>query len=363
MRLPVLRWLAVVVGLCQCLSNPAVAAVERPSSEKPALNVTIPVFNPGVPEDPSQLRDLRVFPRIRQVESKMMPFLLRETLVKTGHWGAVRVATKMEPAAELQLLVTILRSDGDTLELQVKAIDATGDVWFDEAFSGTADDSVGARSREAPFWALYADIATALQAAASALDAQTLSRIQSTSLMRYARELAPSAFGEFVEQTDDGAWRVLRLPARNDPMYQRIHTIRETEFLISDTVDAKYRDLNSQLARTYRVWRDYRRKLVEYEAGNLRFANAKPDPDDRGSWESIKHQYDSFKYDRITAQEQDRLAVAFNNEVSSTIDAMEARVAELDGWVEQGYLEWRSLLEDLFEVEQYLLEQPGSLSQ
>ena len=181
--------------------------------------------------------------------------------------------------------------------------------------------------------------------------------------MRYARELAPSAFEEFVEQTDNGGWRVLRLPARNDPMYQRIHTIRETEFLISDTVDAKYRDLNTQLARTYRVWRDYRRKLVDYEAGNLRFANAKPDPDDRGSWESIKHQYDSFKYDRITAQEQDRLAVAFNNEVSSTIDAMEARVAELDGWVEQGYLEWRALLEDLFEVEQYILEQPGSLSQ
>ena len=126
----------MVAGLSLCLSNPARAAVERPSTNRPALNVTIPVFNPGVPEDPSQLRDLRVFPRIRQVESKMMPFLLRETLVKTGRWGAVRVATKMEPAAELQLLVTILRSDGDTLELQVKALDATGDVWFDEAFLG-----------------------------------------------------------------------------------------------------------------------------------------------------------------------------------------------------------------------------------
>lgn len=348
----------VVAGLALSLFETALAATDSSPTVRPVLNVTIPVFDPGVPADPSQLRDLQIFPRIREIEAKMMPFLLRETLVQTGRWGAVRVATKPEPAAELQLLVTILRSDGDSLELQVRAVDATGEVWFDKPFTGAADDSSTAASRASPFRALYTDIAAALQAARVARDPQTLSRIQSTSLMRYARELAPSAFADFVQQSDDGTWRVLRLPARNDPMYKRIHTIRETEFLISDTVDAKYRDLNAKLARTYRVWRDYRLKLVEYESGNVRFAEAKPDPEDRGSWESIKHQYDSFKYDRITAQEQDRLAVAFNNEVSSTVAAMESRVAELDGWVDQGYLEWRSLLEDLFEVEQYLLEQP-----
>jgi hypothetical protein len=44
------------------------------------------------------------------------------------------------------------------------------------------------------------------------------------------------------------------------------------------------------------------------------------DEDDagRGSWESIKHQYDAYRYDRLTAQERDRLAVAFNNEVAAT---------------------------------------------
>ena len=102
------------------------------------------------------------------------------------------------------------------------------------------------------------------------------------------------------------------------------------------------------------MWREYRRKFVEYQAENLRFAEAAGDDVPRGSWEAIKHQYDTYKYDRITAQEQDRLAVAFNNEVTPTIEAMETRVAELEGWVEQGYLEWRGLLEDLHEVETYL---------
>lgn len=336
------------------------AVLVATTSDGTALNVTIPVFDPGIPADPSVFRDLQVFPRIRQIEAKLMPFLLRETLVESQQWGAVRVATKPEAVAEVQLFGTIVRSDGNWLDLHIRAVDATGNIWVDKVFSARAnEESVTQQSDKGAteFQAIYAEIATELAAARDRLGDAAVSNIKGTSLMRYASELAPTAFSGFLEQTDDGTWRVLRLPARNDPMFIRIETIRNTEFLITDTVDTKFRELNANLARTYRVWREYRRKLVDYEAENVRFADAKPDDSDRGSWESIKHQYDAYKYDRVTAQEQDRLAVAFNNEVTATVDAMEIRVAELDGWVEQGYREWRSLLEDLFEVETYLLEQ------
>jgi len=365
------RWPAFTILLAILLtmfatmaSGRSLAATETPAagtmSDAGTLNVTIPVFEAGIPTDPSVFRDLRIFPRIRQIEAKLMPFLLRETLVETGRWGAVRVVTQPEPAAELQLFGTIVRSDGDWLEVHIRAVDATGRTWLDQHFSGQADDRFTEHKDDrfkTEFQALYSEIATALDAVRAEMSDAELSNIGNTSLMRYASELAPSAFGSFVERAEDGTWRALRLPARNDPMFIRIETIRNTEFLITDTVDAKFRELNTSLARTYRVWRDYRRKLVDYETENVRFAEAKPKDAERGSWDSIKHQYDTYKYDRITAQEQDRLAVAFNNEVTSTVDAMEDRVAELDGWVEQGYREWHSLLEDLFEVETYLLEQ------
>ena len=50
-------------------------------------------------------------------------------------------------------------------------------------------------------------------------------------------------------------------------------------------------------------------------------------------------------------------SVAFNTEVVVTVEAMEARVEELNGWVEQGSLEWRSLLEELYELETSVREQ------
>ena len=327
--------------------------------EDTALSVTIPVFDAGIPSDPSVFRDLEIFPRIRQIEAKLMPFLLRETLVESGRWGAVRVTTSPEPAAELQLHGTIVRSDGDTLAIRVRAVDGTGKTWIDETFAREASSDAAPLpgSMHTPeFQGLYHEIAAALHAAFAAMDDAEIRNIKNTSLLRYARELAPSAFSGFLEQGDDGAWRAARLPARNDPMLGRIEMIRSTEFLITDTIDAKFRELNSDLARTYRVWREYRRKLVDYQTENVRFAEAKPEDVERGHWESIKHQYDAYKYDRITAQEQDRLAVAFNNEVTATVEAMEMRVAELDGWVERGYREWHGLLEDLFEVETQMLE-------
>ena len=330
------------------------------TSDGAELNVTIPVFDPGIPDDPSVYRDMQVFPRIREIEAKLMPFLLRETLVESQQWGAVRVAIEPDTAAELQLFGTIVRSDGEWLDLRIRAVDATGTAWFDKVFSSQANEEPGVGEGDTgtpEFQAIYTEIATELAAFRDRIGDAAISNIKGTSLILYASELAPTAFSGYIEESEDGTLRLLRLPAREDPMLVRIETIRNTEFLITDTVDAKFREFNADLARTYRVWREYRRKIGGYEAWNVRFAEDKPDDSPRGSWESIKHLYDAYKYDRVTVQEQDRLAVAFNTEVTATVEAMEARVAELNDWVEQGSLEWNRLLEELFELETSMLEQ------
>ncbi len=61
----------------------------------------------------------------------------------------------------------------------------------------------------------------------------------------------------------------------------------------------------------------------------------------------------------MTAQEQDRLAIAFNNEVGPVVDAMEKRIDELESWVDEKYAEWHRLLEELFEVEAELNRPPS----
>jgi hypothetical protein len=318
-----------------------------------ALNVSISVFEPGVPDDRSLHRDLQIFPRIRDVEAKFLPFVLRETLVGTGEWGAVRVVTRPDRAAEVAISGSIVFSDGERLELRIRAVDATGGEWFDRVFSSRLAPDVDGADADAVYGraGLYDEIAESLRVARDRLDDRAINRIIETSLLRYATELAPSAFGQYLTESDDGRFSIERLPARNDPMLDRIERIRLTEYVITDTVDAKFRELHEEIASTYALWREYRRKSVEYDRQNATRAEETRLDAPRGSYEAIKNLYDNYRWDRETAQEQDRLAIAFNNEVGPVVDVMEARIAELERWVDEKYAEWHRLLEELFEVE------------
>ena len=319
-----------------------------------ALNVSIAVFDPGVPENRSLHRDLQIFPRIREVEAKFLPFVLRETLVESGEWGAVRVVTEPDDAAEVAISGSIVHSDGERLELRVRAVDATGRLWFDRSFSASlSDDGPPADSGEtgSPYQALYDAIAKALLEARQQFDDRALGRITEISLLRYAAELSPSAFGQYLAEDEQGRYVLRRLPARSDPMLDRVERIRLTEYVITDTVDAKFRELHGEIASTYALWREYRRKSVEYDRQNAERAQESGSAAPRGSYEAIKTRYDNYKWDRVTAQERDRLAIAFNNEVGPVVEAMEARIAELESWVDDKYAEWHRLLEELFDAE------------
>ena len=346
-------WLPLL-GLVLQWPGPALAG------DAQALNVSIAVFDAGVPADRSLHRDLKVFPRIRAIEARFLPFVLRETLVDSGGWGAVRVVSEPDSAAEVAIGGTIMQSDGERLELRLRAVDATGRLWFERDFAGSlAAEAVDPGSAAASFQPLYDEISQALWQARQQLDERELARITETSLLRYAAELAPSAFGQYLETDEEGRHVLRRLPARDDPMLDRIERIRLTEYVITDTVDAKFRELHEEIASTYALWREYRRKSVEYEKQNARRAQQTRSAAAPDSYEAIKNLYDNYKWDRVTAQEQDRLAIAFDNEVGPVVDAMEKRIDELERWVDEKYAEWHRLLEQLFEVETELNRVPS----
>jgi hypothetical protein len=341
-------WLVLLAfALAPCLAA-------EPARDVTALEVSIPVFDPGLPKDPAQYRELEVFPRIRKIEAMFLPFVLRDTLEKSREWGPVRVVPKPDPAAELTVAGTILRSDGDTLQLRITATDASGRVWLDKAFGSTVADAnvpQGTAAGMSRFQPLYDRIAAELVTARDALDENALAHVADISILRYATELAPDAFAGYLKANDDGTVELLRLPALDDPMLARIRQVRGAEDVITDAIDGKFRELHSEIASVYDLWRAYRRKSLQYRAEDAQHAQVTANDAPRGSFEQLENTYDNYKYSRITSQEMDQLAVAFNNEVGPTVDRMEARVAEMQGWVDERYGDWQRILGELFEVQ------------
>ncbi len=344
---------ALLISVWLCTISHAAA------TQAPGLNVSIAVLDPGIPADATTHRRLQVFPRIREFEALLFPFVLRETLVATTEWGAVRIVPEPDPAAELFLAGEILRSDGATLQLHLLASDASGRVWLDKEYTDTA--TIGARPNESAsgaraYQGLYDDIAHDLRVARELLDQKALLDIVEISMLRYANQLAPSAFQDFLQRAPDGTFKINRLPAQNDPMLERIQRIRNVEYVMTDAVDEKFQEIHAEIGSTYAVWRNYRQKYAQYQLEQAQWQENGSAKAPRDSYEAMERLYDNYKWARLAEQEQESWAKAFDNEVGPAVARIESRVAELDDWVDDRYAEWNRLLAEIFELETALEE-------
>ena len=259
------------------------------------LNVSIVVFDPGVPEQRASHRDLKIFPRIRAVEAMLLPFRLREVLADTGEWGAVRVVPQSDEAAELRIAGEILHSDGDTLKIRVRAVDASGQQWIDSVIDGPVGSA-----------RVFDRIAADLRSARLLRTDEDLRRIEEISLLRHGMRIAPTAFDGYLDIGRDGVVEVRHLPARGDPMVDRIRRTREHEHVITDAVDTRFRELHEEISAVYELWREYRRETVRYEAMDAERAAKTASAAPGGTFEDLLNQYETYKFHRVTQEEQDR---------------------------------------------------------
>ena len=188
--------------------------------EASLVDVGILVFDPGLPADPSGLRKLEamgIFTEVREAEAIYVPVHLERTLQKAATWGAVRLIPNAS-VVDVTVSGSILSSNGNELKLKVRAVDSRGKVWLDKRYKGKADEDVYLRggSTDDPFQQLYNQIANDLLSKRKKLDDEDVQTIDRISRLRFAADLAPVAFSDYLE-VKKSRYSVARLPARDDP--------------------------------------------------------------------------------------------------------------------------------------------------
>ena len=340
----------LAVGLFAVLSAMRVSAAQV--EEAALLDVGLLVFDPGVPADASTHSKLGIFPEIRKAEAKYMPVLLREALVQSGDWGAVRVLPEALESSELLVMGTILHSDGQRLELKIQARDATGAVWLDQVYTGASTPSdYPVKVPGDPFHEVYAQIANDLLAARNQKSIPQLTQIREIALLRYAAGLAPDAFGSYLTSTPTGEYALARLPAEDDPMLVRVIRIRDQEYLFIDTVDDQYVRLGEEMAPTYNLWRQFGAEQALYRQEYRERVSNRDSQGRRGSFAALEQTYNAYKWSKIHEQDLDELALGFNNEVAPTDMEVSGTVFKLSGTLDTQYTEWRAILRKIFALE------------
>jgi hypothetical protein len=322
-------------------------------ADSEALSIGLVVFDPGLVEDTAAGRKQGIFPEIRNAESRYLPYAIRRALVDTNYWGAVRVLPEPDKSTELMITGRIERSDGGTMVIAVKARDSSGRVWIDANYSATAAENAfqaSQRRAQRPFQEIYNQVANDLLRFRQALSAADLRRIQQIAELRYATTLAPDAFSNFLSVDDLGIYTIQRLPARNDPMLNRVQNIREQEYLFIDTADEQYAELYTEMTPVYDLWRQFQREQTEYRvAHDARLAEREKPPN--GTFRAYKQSYSNFKWAKIQGQEMKLLAKGFNNEIAPTNMEIEGSVVKLNGSLDERYREWRRILRKIYDLE------------
>jgi len=320
-------------------------------AESALLDVGIAIFDDGVPSDVSTHRELGIYPKVREVESRYLPVTLRQTLVASNAWGVVRVLPEASSLSEVWIEVRILESSGLRLRLFVTARDATGRAWLERDYldeSAETDYPIAPGSE--PFANLYHSIANDLLAIRESLAENQLRDIRRVAFLRYAASLSPEAFAGYLAE-EAGQYSVQRLPAEGDDMIARVERIRNQEYLFVDNVDEQYISFKGEMAPAYDLWRQYDREQAIYRLEYQQRVANRDKQGRRGSFSAMQQTYNHYKVSKIQQQDIRDLALGFDNETAPTVLETSGKVFRLTGTLDSQYHEWQGILRQIFALE------------
>ena len=303
----------------------------------------------------------------RKTEAQLLAAKQRSVFEESGQWGVVRLYPEPSVIPELMLELTVLQSDGRELLITARAIDVSGNILLHETYlDSSASDHIASNysyaqrsngSRLAPvvdepfvdlFHRIHRDVAKAVYE-----HARSPRYLDTLSFLRYAQQLAPSAFSGYVDFAD-GQWRLLREPSKRDPMYARIAKLRDYELLFVDTIDEQLSGALREIDVAYRLWlRASKEQLDWLERRRARGLDPKGFTDDSAF---ARHQavYAAYRSLKIHEQELFELVLDLESESRSTALEIEDNVVKLEGTLAEQYREWRETLLKIIRLENTL---------
>jgi len=381
-------WLLVLVTGCSSLGMKRDvgshvpldrAVVEVPDEQ--LLDVWVELFDPGeLPDDEDEAMGLSM--DIRNAEARFMPEQLRTTMESTGYWGAVRVVPQNTEGSELLVRGIIMVSNGEQLELEITALDASGRQWLNRTYAADIEPQVyrqGSNRKGETFQSLYNAIANDLAEVRQSLSAADNVSIRQVAELRFAADLAPEAFADDLQVDGKGRYSIAHLPAVDDPMLQRVLAIRERDLFLIDTLNGHYDNFSRSMETPYNEWRKSRseeaaalrkiehdamkRKLIGAAAilgailiesnsnGNNNGSAVMRDVLVLGGVYAIKSGFDKDSETGIHRDAIIELDESFSAEARPLVVDVEGETHELTGSAEVQYTKWRALLKHIYASE------------
>ena len=398
--IPTILWFMVMGGCARVPGNQVPNGVstlvpERELNPSELLDVSIKVFNPGsLPDNPEKRRGLSL--EIREAEARFFPIHLKYTMQGTGYWGTVRVVPDDDNGTDLLVRGYLEYSDGESCAVTIEALDARNLLWFRKTYAETslpAEREQTEPEQRDIFQDLFNTIANDLAVFRSGLQPDEIRDIRQVAELRYAAAMAPDAFSNYLGQDPSGRVFIRRLPAREDPMLERVHKLRVRDDMLIDAINGYYDGYYLDLWEPYNDWRKFRSQEVvamralerqaltrqilgiasivgaiaisatgDYET--IARTSGLRDVMIMGGAAAVYSGHQKRQETEINKGAIEELGISFQADAEPLVIEVEGETVRLTGSAEQQYTRWRQLLRTMYARETGLIpETPQQSSQ
>ena len=343
-------------------------------TEEQLLDVGILIFDPNLPEEDQEF----IFPEIRKAEARYIPYHLKATLEDTGFWGGVWVLPEKSEAMDLIVGGRIEVSNGLKVAVRIGVWDITGREWMNKVYETTVSRSAYSQQRDYsqdPYQSFYNKIANDLLKIRNSLSSPELRRISEIGDLRFAAELVPGVYSDYLMQDEKDIFSAKRLPSENDEMMGRIQNVKEREFVLVDTLNEYYAKLYQDISVPYENWRKLsREEMLTYEdlkrsalkrqllgaaailgaiayEGNSQTSSYAKQAALYGGIEVIKSGFGMSAEAKVHKESLKELGTSFDTQAKPLIIEIEGQTLRLTGTAKEKFLEWRKLLKQIYTEE------------
>ena len=346
------------------------------------LDVVVPVFDPGIPEDPDEYEKLGIWPEIRRTEAIRFAVALKKELQKTNSFGDIRVSPDKMVAADLFVLGKIEKSNGEDIKISVSVYDISGQRWMQKNYKHRVKEYHWQDLRqkgEDPYQPAFEKVAKDIKKLLKKRSPERLAELRVLSEILFANVFVEEAFAEHIKIKNKKV-SLESLPAENDPMLARTRAVRVVDGLFMDSMQGHYHSFVEQTNDSYVAWQEHSlteskqmRKAKTKSAAQGIFAGllllgaaaAAADSDTyydpaasnamlAATVSGVMLMQESFassaegKYHRDNLME---LGQSLNFEVAPQVIEHEQTTVTLRGDVQEQFLQWRSYLKKLYAQE------------
>ena len=210
------------------------------------------------------------------------------------------------------------------------------------------------------------------------MSAREAENLRAIAQLRFAGDISPEAYGDYLEVDRKGAYSLNRLPADGDPQFERTLRVREREHLFIETLNEHYQDFYQGADESYNGWREFAREesiairelqrssrwrttlgIATVVASVLYGANSDGDFTSRMLRDAMMYtgmdliKTASVRRDekRLHSEAMEELSTSFDDEVKPMVVEIEGTQHRLTGTADAQYDEWKDLLLELYSAE------------